>query len=235
MFFRSSTSAKVMISGIPLHAHFDDIEPLLKPYGKVEDCTVVSSKDPNTQTVHITFENYEQAQRYFLFLFSLTGTKHRKSSSLYGYSLYRGMMTNSLSPLPTPHRASSGLNGTEFEGIKLQAEFVEKQQMRRNQRTRNQFQGGGGGGMSGGPGRQTDFPLRLLVQSEMVGAIIGRQGSTIRQITQQSRARVDVHRKENVGSLEKAITIYGNPENCTNACKRILEVMQLESNNTGKG
>lgn len=87
----------------------------------------------------------------------------------------------------------------------------------------------------GGPGRQTDFPLRLLVQSDMVGAIIGRQGSTIRQITQQSRARVDVHRKDNVGSLEKAITIYGNPENCTNACKRILEVMQQEAVNTNKG
>lgn len=134
------------------------------------------------------------------------------------------------------------MNGIEFEGNKLQAESVEKQQqLRRNPRTRPQFQHGApgagagiGGGMSG-PGRQTDFPLHLLVQSEMVGAIIGRQGSTIRQITQQSRARVDVHRKENVGSLEKAITIYGNPENCTNACKRILEVMQLEANNTGKG
>jgi len=46
---------------------------------------------------------------------------------------------------------------------------------------------------------------------------------------------VDVHRKDNVGSLEKAITIYGNPENCTNACKKILEVMQQEANNTNKG
>lgn len=103
---------------------------------------------------------------------------------------------------------------------------------RRNNRSRNQFGNIGG---SGGPGRQTDFPLRVLVNSDMVGAIIGRQGSTIRQITQQSRARVDVHRKDNVGLLEKAITIYGNPENCTMACKKILEVMQQEANNTNKG
>ena len=42
--------------------------------------------------------------------------------------------------------------------------------------------------------RATDFPLRILVPSEMVGAIIGRQGSTIRTITQQSRARlVGIH------------------------------------------
>lgn len=127
-------------------------------------------------------------------------------------------------------RAAAGLNGVEFDGGKLHAESLEKQ--RRGPRNRGQYPALPGGG---GPGRQTDFPLRLLVQSDMVGAIIGRQGSTIRQITQQSRARVDVHRKDNVGSLEKAITIYGNPENCTNACKRILEVMQQEAVNTNKG
>nr|XP_012216784.1 PREDICTED: insulin-like growth factor 2 mRNA-binding protein 1 isoform X5 [Linepithema humile] len=104
-------------------------------------------------------------------------------------------------------------------------------------RRRGRSQRSSGVAFSGlsGSGRQTDFPLRILVQSDMVGAIIGRQGSTIRTITQQTRARVDVHRKDNVGSLEKAITIYGNPENCTNACKKILEVMQQEANNTNKG
>lgn len=126
-------------------------------------------------------------------------------------------------------RAAGGLNGVEFEGNKLHAEQLDKNQRRTQRNPRNPYPG------MPGPGRQADFPLRILVQSEMVGAIIGRQGSTIRTITQQSRARVDVHRKENVGSLEKAITIYGNPENCTNACKRILEVMQQEANATNKG
>ena len=32
----------------------------------------------------------------------------------------------------------------------------------------------------GGRGRSVDFPLRLLVASDMVGAIIGRGGATIR-------------------------------------------------------
>lgn len=147
--------------------------------------------------------------------------------------------------LPSPtFRAAAGLNGAEFEGSNLTTELLVENkaasisgaaasassQQRRNQRNRSQY-----GNVTGGPGRQTDFPLRVLVASDMVGAIIGRQGSTIRQITQQSRARVDVHRKDNVGSLEKAITIYGNPENCTMACKRILEVMQQEANNTKKG
>ena len=53
---------------------------------------------------------------------------------------------------------------------------------------------GEGGPKGRGRGRGIDFPLRVLVSSDMVGAIIGRGGATIRNITQQSRARVDVHR-----------------------------------------
>jgi len=93
-------------------------------------------------------------------------------------------------------------------------------------------------------GRGIDFPLRILVSSEMVGAIIGRGGATIRNITQESRARVDVHSRRKVDNgpgpvptgnqMEKAITVYGQPENCTAACKRILEVMEEEAKNVGK-
>lgn len=61
-YFRSQ-STKVAISGIPHHANFSDVEPLLKQYGNVEECDAVASKDPKTQTVHITFETFEQAQR----------------------------------------------------------------------------------------------------------------------------------------------------------------------------
>ncbi|XP_037869372.1 insulin-like growth factor 2 mRNA-binding protein 1 isoform X3 [Bombyx mori] len=185
-------SSKVLISGLPLHIRFDNIEPLLSQYGNVQHCDKANTRDPNTQAVFITFESPEQAQQ-----------------------------------------AINGLNGCELEGCRIKVEAAE--QNARGGRRGRPGGGRGGGGAAGGGSRPTDFPLRLLVQSDMVGAIIGRQGSTIRLITQQSRARVDVHRKDNVGSLEKAITIYGNPENCTNACKRILEVMQQEANNTNKG
>ncbi|XP_012216783.1 insulin-like growth factor 2 mRNA-binding protein 1 isoform X6 [Linepithema humile] len=129
-------------------------------------------------------------------------------------------------------QAVNQLNGYEYDGNPLKVEMSSAESRRRGRSQRSS--GVAFSGLSGS-GRQTDFPLRILVQSDMVGAIIGRQGSTIRTITQQTRARVDVHRKDNVGSLEKAITIYGNPENCTNACKKILEVMQQEANNTNKG
>ena len=44
----------------------------------------------------------------------------------------------------------------------------------------------------------------------MVGAIIGKDGATIRHITQVTKARVDVHRRENLGSLEKVIIQTGS-------------------------
>lgn len=47
------------------------------------------------------------------------------------------------------------------------------------------------------------YACRVLVPSDMVGAIIGKDGATIRMITQLTRARVDVHRRENLGTAEK--------------------------------
>lgn len=47
------------------------------------------------------------------------------------------------------------------------------------------------------------YICRVLVPSDMVGAIIGKDGATIRMITQLTRARVDVHRRENLGTAEK--------------------------------
>jgi len=140
--------------------------------------------------------------------------------------------------------AYSKLNGHELQGFMLKAEYM----MERGPGSRSPRGGGRNPknmpytGNQGSPLRASDFPLRILVLSDMVGAIIGRSGGTIRQITQQSRARVDVHRKENSGAFDKdemysvqVITIYGNPENCSLACQKILEVMQQEANNTNRG
>ena len=69
----------------------------------------------------------------------------------------------------------------------------------------------------------------MLVPASVVGAIIGKGGSTVRQITQlkDSRARVDVHRREGPGS-DKVATIYGAPEACGAAAIRILEIVRKE-------
>ena len=76
------------------------------------------------------------------------------------------------------------------------------------------------------------FSLRILVDSDFVGAIIGRSGSTIRSITQQSKARIDVQREESLEQEEKVITISGNPANCSEACYEIMKICQNEINSS---
>jgi predicted RNA-binding protein YlqC (UPF0109 family) len=38
-------------------------------------------------------------------------------------------------------------------------------------------------------GQSNDYPLRILVPSDSVGAIIGKQGSTVKQIKQAAHAK----------------------------------------------
>ena len=77
-------------------------------------------------------------------------------------------------------KAVTQLQETEFRGQTIQARLTERRSPRRT---------GAGSGALGGANNQrhVEFPLRILVQSDMVGAIIGRGGQTIRQITQQTR------------------------------------------------
>ncbi|XP_023798312.1 insulin-like growth factor 2 mRNA-binding protein 1 [Cyanistes caeruleus] len=44
--------------------------------------------------------------------------------------------------------------------------------------------------------------------------------------------RIDVHRKENAGAAEKAISIHSTPEGCSAACRMILDIMHKEAKDT---
>ncbi|KAL2087541.1 hypothetical protein ACEWY4_016369 [Coilia grayii] len=91
-------------------------------------------------------------------------------------------------------------------------------------------------GAAGGPGgarqRQPELPLRILVPTQFVGAIIGKEGLTIKNLTKETQSKVDIHRKENAGAAEKAITIHSSPEGCSSACQKILHIMEKEANDT---
>ncbi|KAJ1187301.1 hypothetical protein NDU88_004078 [Pleurodeles waltl] len=80
--------------------------------------------------------------------------------------------------------------------------------------------------------KQPDYPLRILVPTQFVGAIIGKEGLTIKNLTKQTQSKVDIHRKENAGAAEKPITIHATPEGCSSACRMILEIMQKEAEET---
>ncbi|XP_038642736.1 insulin-like growth factor 2 mRNA-binding protein 2a isoform X2 [Scyliorhinus canicula] len=80
--------------------------------------------------------------------------------------------------------------------------------------------------------KQLDVPLRILVPTQFVGAIIGKEGLTIKNVTQQTQSKIDIHRKENAGAAEKPISIHSTAEGCTAACQMILEIMHKEAQDT---
>uniref|UniRef100_A0AAR2J3A8 Insulin-like growth factor 2 mRNA binding protein 2a n=2 Tax=Pygocentrus nattereri TaxID=42514 RepID=A0AAR2J3A8_PYGNA len=77
-----------------------------------------------------------------------------------------------------------------------------------------------------------NLPLRILVPTQFIGAIIGKEGLTIKNLTRQTQSRVDIHRKENAGAAETPITIRSTPEGCSAACRMILNIMQKEAYDT---
>lgn len=72
------------------------------------------------------------------------------------------------------------------------------------------------------------LPLRILVQSDMIGAIIGRSGNTIKQITQEAKSKIDVDREDRLDQMDRVVTINGPPDGCSQACSRILKIIQEE-------
>ena len=83
----------------------------------------------------------------------------------------------------------------------------------------------------------------------MVGAIIGRGGSTIRNITQQSRARVDVHRysvlemilpEDNTALTlqlpqDGALAYFGEGHHCVRPARELQRSLQEDPRGDGGG
>ncbi|UJR35485.1 hypothetical protein I4U23_028240 [Adineta vaga] len=83
-------------------------------------------------------------------------------------------------------------------------------------------------------GQSYDYPLRILVPSDSVGAIIGKQGSTVKQIKQSTHAKVDVNKNESTNTQERVIVIRGQQENCIQACREVLRIMYEDAKNKNK-
>uniref|UniRef100_A0A8C2BTL2 Insulin-like growth factor 2 mRNA-binding protein 2 n=1 Tax=Cyprinus carpio TaxID=7962 RepID=A0A8C2BTL2_CYPCA len=76
------------------------------------------------------------------------------------------------------------------------------------------------------------FKVSYILDMDFVGAIIGKEGLTIKNITKQTQSKVDIHRKENAGAAEKPISIHSTPEGCSAACRMIMDIMQKEADDT---
>uniref|UniRef100_A0A4W6FKT2 Insulin-like growth factor 2 mRNA binding protein 2a n=1 Tax=Lates calcarifer TaxID=8187 RepID=A0A4W6FKT2_LATCA len=166
-------------------------------------CVYVLNTDTETAVVNVTYATKEEAK---VAIEKLTG--HQFDDCSFNVSYIMDM--DAAPPVQTPRTRRGG----------------------RSSRDQGASQPGPSGGLGAPRPRQQDFPLRMLVPTQFVGAIIGKEGLTIKNVTKQTQSKVDIHRKENAGAAEKPITIHSTPEGCSSACRMILDIMQKEANET---
>ncbi|XP_030614777.1 insulin-like growth factor 2 mRNA-binding protein 2a isoform X2 [Archocentrus centrarchus] len=195
-------SRKIQIRNIPPHLQWEVLDGLLAQYGTVENVEQVNT-DTETAVVNVTYATKEEAK---VAIEKLTG--HQFDD--YSFKVSYIMDTDAAPPVQAPRTRRGG----------------------RASRDQGSSQPGPSGGYGSPRPRQHDFPLRMLVPTQFVGAIIGKEGLTIKNVTKQTQSKVDIHRKENAGAAEKPITIHSTPEGCSAACRMILDIMQKEANET---
>uniref|UniRef100_A0A665WWI8 RRM domain-containing protein n=1 Tax=Echeneis naucrates TaxID=173247 RepID=A0A665WWI8_ECHNA len=166
-------------------------------------CVRMLNTDTETAVVNVTYATKEEAK---VAIEKLTGHQFDDCSFKVSYI----MDMDAAPPVQTPRTRRGG----------------------RSSRDQGDSQPGPSGGFGTPRPRQHDFPLRMLVPTQFVGAIIGKEGLTIKNVTKQTQSKVDIHRKENAGAAEKPITIHSTPEGCSSACRMILDIMQKEANET---
>ncbi|NXS88509.1 IF2B1 protein, partial [Erpornis zantholeuca] len=203
-------SRKIQIRNIPPQLRWEVLDGLLAQYGTVESCEQVNT-DSETAVVNVTYANREQTRQEggerILLLLPAPSTD---SSRL----LHPGIPAGQGSGMdPNPPRDLGSLPAIPQEGEEIWESLPVGEFWERDL-------------------RPPDVPLRLLVPTHFVGAIIGKEGATIRGITKHTQSKIDVHRKENAGAAEKAISIHSTPEGCSAACRMILDIMHKEAKDT---
>uniref|UniRef100_A0A673FVQ3 Insulin-like growth factor 2 mRNA-binding protein 1 n=1 Tax=Sinocyclocheilus rhinocerous TaxID=307959 RepID=A0A673FVQ3_9TELE len=142
-------------------------------------------------------------------------------------SYYKPSVIHTYHSCFSSQRAIQKLNGYQFENNALRVSYIPDE----NSDADSQ-QGPDNGRRPGYGPRGNSRQMSLLVPTQYVGAIIGKEGATIRNITKQTQSKIDVHRKENAGAAEKPISIHSTPEGCSAACRMILEIMNQEAKDT---
>ncbi|KAM6985998.1 insulin-like growth factor 2 mRNA-binding protein 2a [Aplochiton taeniatus] len=195
-------SRKIQIRNIPPHLQWEVLDGLLAQHGTVENVEQVNT-DTETAVVNVTYATKEEAKVAIEKL-----TEHQFED--YSFKVSYILDMDAAPPLLAPRMRRGG----------------------RSSRDQDAPQPGPSGGFGGPRHKQHDFPLRMLVPTQFVGAIIGKEGLTIKNVTKQTQSKVDIHRKENAGAAEKPITIHSTPEGCSSACRMILDIMQKEASET---
>lgn len=80
-----------------------------------------------------------------------------------------------------------------------------------------------------------DYFIRVLVPHNMVGAIIGKEGKKIKDLTDKTGTDITVHKKDEKGYIEKVVEIVGTPAQCTEANLSIHRTMRSETDPVKRG
>ncbi|XP_078376568.1 insulin-like growth factor 2 mRNA-binding protein 2 isoform X2 [Oculina patagonica] len=77
--------------------------------------------------------------------------------------------------------------------------------------------------------RDSDYFIRILVPPTMVGAIIGKEGKKIKDLTEKTETDITVHKKDDKSPFEKVVEIVGTADQCTAANLSIHRTMRSET------
>lgn len=99
------------------------------------------------------------------------------------------------------HRAIEKLTGHQFDDYSFKVSYIvdmdaappdqppRTRRGGRSSRDQGTPQPGPSGEFGASRPRQPDFPLRMLVPTQFVGAIIGKEGLTIKNVTKQTQSK----------------------------------------------
>jgi len=93
--------------------------------------------------------------------------------------------------------------------------------------------GGGGGGSGGGGGGGGGGGIRIDVPNSYVGRIIGRGGSRIRELQDDSGARINILKDEATGD-STPVELQGS-QDCQQRAKELIEDILQEQQGGGGG
>jgi predicted RNA-binding protein YlqC (UPF0109 family) len=95
--------------------------------------------------------------------------------------------------------------------------------------------GGGGGGGGGTVPKEGEIVQTLMVPGHLAGGVIGRGGSSIKQIRDASGARVRLESQPVAGSTERVCTITGPPASVQYAAQLIAQKLSIAQEQGGGG
>lgn len=73
--------------------------------------------------------------------------------------------------------------------------------------------------------QQQTITYKLLVHKSIVGCIIGKEGMTIKQLQDDSNARIQISNQPLPGSTDKTVSITGTVDSITSALQSILQLL----------